>query len=439
MKADIDNLSPVQRKIRLELPAETVDREFSRAYQGISQRVKVRGFRPGKVPRSVLQGIYGDDVKGQVRSQLVENSLGELFKERGIKVVSRPEIEAEDLEEGKAFAFSAVVEVKPEFEIKDYLGQEVEKIKLAVEEEQVETALCRLQESRAHLEPVEDREVVESGDYVILDFVGSVDGKPFPGAKGESYPLEVGKGNALPQFEEAIIGLKKGEEHTIRVPYPKDYFNKEIAGKMVVFSVNVRDIKKKILPSLDDEFAKDHGESATLDELKQIIRTRLENEIQEIQRGDLKERLLTQLIEANPFEVPPSMVNHQVRYLTERRQAREASQGSVPSEPKPSMEQMRKDLEPQALRQVRGMLLVEKISGLEKIEVQDKEVREKIDAIVRSAGRRGTNLREIYGREDAREELRSQMIFDRTLDLLLEQAIVKEEVEPTVDAGEKKS
>ena len=438
MKIDIDTVSPVQRKVRVELPADAVNKEFLRAYESLSQRAKIRGFRPGKAPRSVLKRLYGDEVRGQVLTRLVERSLSEVMRERGLHVVSRPEVEANDLEEGKAFAFSAVLQVKPEIDVKDYLGREVEKVKLSVEEPQAEAALRRLQDAHAHLEPVEDRDTVQRGDFAVIDFAGSVDGKTFPGGKGENYYVEVGGGNALPQFEEALVGLKKNGEHTISVAYPEDYSNRELAGKAVVFSVTVREIKKKILPPLDDEFAKDHGECASLEELKQKIRARLDNEVQAIQESALKEQIVTRLIEAHPFEVPPAMVDHQIRYLMERNQSRLASQGAASSRSGTSIEQMRKELEPHALRQVKATLLIEKIAALEKIEVPDREIQERIEEVARSAGERGAAIREIYRRDDAREDLCSQMVFDRTLDFLLKHAKVKE-VAPPVDAKGKKS
>ena len=438
MKIDVDTVSPVQRKVRVELPADTVNEEFVRAYESLSQRTKIKGFRPGKAPHSVLKRLYGDEVRGQVLQRLVERSLGEVMRERGLQVVSRPEVEANDFEEGKAFTFSALLQVKPEVDVKNYLGQEVERVKLSVEEAQIESALRHLQETHAHLEPVEDRDHVERGDFVAIDFVGSVDGKTFPGGKGENYYVEVGGGNAFPQFEEALIGLKKNGEHTISVAYPEDYFNRELAGKAAVFSVTVREIKRKILPPLDDEFAKDHGECASLEELKQKIRVRLENEVQAIQESSLKERILTRLIDAHPFEVPPAMVDHQVRYLMERNQSRLANQGAASSRSGTSVEQMRKEIEPQALRQVKATLLIEKIASLEKIEISDKEIQEKVEEVARSAGEKGATIREIYRREDAREDLRSQMVFDRTLVFLLEHAKVKE-MAPPIDAKEKKS
>ncbi len=438
MKIDIDTVSTVERKLRVELPADTVNQEFVRAYETLGQKARIRGFRPGKVPRSVLKGLYGDEVRGQVLTRLVEHALGEVIRERGLHVVSRPEVEANDLEEGRDFVFSALLQVKPEIDVGNYSGLEVEKVKLPVDDAQVEAALRHLQESHAQLEPVEDRDTVEQGDCVHLDFVGSVDGKAFPGGKSENTYLELGRGNGLPQFEEALVGLKKNGEHTISVAYPEDYFNRELAGKVATFSVKVREIKRKVLPPLDDDFAKDHGECASLEELKQKLRVRLESEVREIQERDLKEKLLNRLIEAHPFEVPPAMVERQVRFLIERNRSRLAGQGAGASGAEPSVERMRQEIEPHALRQVKTTLLVEKIAAQEKIEVSDKEIQEKVEEAARTAGERGATIREIYRREDAREDLRSQMVFDRTLDFLLAHAKVKEAA-PPIDAKGKKS
>ncbi len=441
MKIDVDELSSVQRKVRVELPSETVASEFNRAYKELGLRAKVKGFRAGKIPRGVLQGIYGDEIKGQVRSQLVEDSLGEVIKERGLQIVSRPEVEAEDLEDARPFSFSALFEVKPEIQVKDYLGVEVEKVKLSVTEDQVDEALRRLQESHARLEPVEDRSIVEKGDFVTLDFEGSIAGTSFPGGKGENYLLEVGGGQSLPQFEEAILGLKSGEPKSVQITYPENYPNKEIANKAVDFAVIVRDIKQKVVPALDDDFAKDHGECASLNELRESIRKRLEDELKHMQEEELKEQMVNRLIESHMFETPKSMVDRQTRYLMERNQGQMAAQVAQASEPAPTTEEIRKNLEVRAVRQVRATLLVEKISQLENLQVSDKEVQDRIDNLARAAGDRAKTVREYYGRHDARDDLRAQMVFDRTLSHLLEHANVKEVDPPVskVDDGDKNS
>ena len=439
MKIDVDELSPVQRKVRVELPAETVASEFAHAYKNLGQRVRVKGFRTGKIPRSVLQGIYGDELKGEVKSHLVEESLGEVIKERGLQIVSRPEVEANDLNEGGPFSFSAVFEIKPEIEVKDYLGVEVEKIKLAVSDDQVQDALKRLQEGHARLELVEGRDIVQPADFVTLDFEGSVAGRPFSGGKGENYTLEVGSGHALPQFEAAVVGLKIGDRQTVQVDYPVSYPNKEIAGKPVDFSITVREIKQKVLPILDDEFAKDHGEHASLDELKSAIRKRLEAELKRYQDEELKEKLVSRLIETHSFTLPPSMIERQTRYLMERYQNQAAGQSGAEADAAPPMEEARKTLEGRATRQVQATLLVEKISKQEKIEISDKDLQERLDNLARAAGERAKGLREYYAKPDARDDLRAQMVFERTVGYLLERAQIKE-VDPPVskvdEAGE---
>ena len=425
MKIDIDELSPVQRKVRVELPAEAVASEFAHAYKNLGNRVRVKGFRTGKIPRSVLQGIYGEEVKGEVKSHLVEESLGEVIKERGLQIVSRPEVEANDLSEGSDFSFSAVFEIKPEIQVKDYLGVEVEKVKISVADDQVQDALKRIQEGHARLELVDGRDIVQTGDFVTLDFEGTIAGKPFSGGKGENYTIEVGSGQALPQFEEAVVGLKIGERQSVPVTYPETYPNKEIAGKTVDFSIIAREIKQKVLPTLDDEFAKDHGEHGSLEELKAAIRQRLEVELKHYQDEDLKEKIMSRLIENHALTIPPSMVERQTRYLMERYQS-QIQQAGAETDAAPPMEEARKNLEGRAARQVQATLLVEKISQQENIEVNDQDVQERVDNLARSAGDRAKSVREYYARPEARDDLRAQIVFDRTLGYLLERAQIKE-------------
>ncbi|MDH3443939.1 MAG: trigger factor [Deltaproteobacteria bacterium] len=422
MKIDVDELSPVQRKVRVELPKDKVALEFSKAYQTLAQRVRVKGFRAGKAPRSVLQGMYGGEIKGQVQSQLVEDSLGEAIKEHGLQIVSRPEIEADELVDGSDFSFSAVFEIKPEIELKDYLGIEVEKINIAVTDEQVDQALKKLQEGHARLEPVENRDVVQAGDFVSLSFTGKIEGKEFPGGKADNYLLEVGAGQTLPEFDKAVAGARRGEAKTAEVNFPENYPNRDLAGKPAEFSLVVQEIKQKVLPALDDDFAKEHGECDSLDELKAKLRVRLEEEFKKYQDDELKERILSRVIEIHAFTPPPALVERQTRYLMERYQDR-ASDGSSPDAP--SMEETRKALEARATRQVQATLLVEKIAQSENIEVPENEVQERIESLARAAGERGKTIRQYYSKHDAREEIRSQMVFDRTLGYLLEKSKVK--------------
>jgi trigger factor len=263
-----------------------------------------------------------------------------------------------------------------------------------------------------------------------LDFEGSIAGKPFSAGKGENYFLEVGGGQALPQFEEAVVGLPQGVPRDIQVPYPENYPNGELAGKTADFSVVVREIKHKVLPELDDDFAKDHGECGSLAELKAVVCARLEDELKHIQQEELKEQIINRLLETDSIVPPPAMVERQTRYLMERYQNRGAGQ------PAPSIEETRKTMEGRALRQVQATLLIEKIAQLEKIDVPDKEVQERVDSLARVAGDRAKTVREVYSKPEAREDLRVQMVFDRTVSFLLERAHIKEVVAPATKVDE---
>ena len=441
MKINVNVISPVQRKIEVELPPEAVREEFARVYGNLVKRAKIRGFRPGKVPRPVLEGIYGEEVRGEVRSRLVESSLQELFRDQKIPVVSQPRVETQDLREGQAFAFSALVEVKPEIEVRDYLGLELRKVKLTVTDTEVDKALQHLQNTHAHLEPVdENRDTAEKGDFVLIDFTGSVDGKPFPEGKVENYLLELGAGQTLPQFEEALIGLQKQTEHAIKVAYPEDYFKAELAGRTALFSILIREIKRKVLPPLDDEFAKDYGECSSLEELREKLRGRLQSQLEEMQNQELKEQILSQLIDRHSFDVPPALVEEQIRYLEQRYRAREAALRSEAQAEPAAADSLRKGWEQQAQRQVRAMLLVEKIGEREKIEVSDEDVQRKVDEMARAAKERASAVRKVYSQPSAREDLRSQMIFDRALHFLFERARITEVHPPLkVDEVDKKS
>jgi trigger factor len=423
MKITLDRITPVQQRVHVEIPPETVKEEFAAVFGKLGAQTKLKGFRPGKIPRSVLEGFYGQEVKREVLSRLVERSLREAVREYAVKVVSRPqvEVEADALEEGAAFGFSALLEVQPEIELKNYLGIELEKIKLSADDAQLDEALRGLQESHAQLVPVGERDRVRSGDFVLIDFVGMVDGKPFAGGSGQGYGLEIGSGKVLPGFEEGLVGLKKDEEHTMSVPYPENYPRRELAGKRVEFRVVVREIKEKVLPVLDDEFAKDHGECATLAELRERVRDRLQAELDQIQIKQLKEQLLARLIAENPFEVPHGLVEERIRHLLEpsRRDPASGAEVSLTTE-------AQNEVAERALRQVQAALLMEKIARVEKIDVPEQELEAEIDRLAHAAKEQGRIVREFYQRPERRDDLRTQLIFERALESVLERARIQE-------------
>jgi trigger factor len=429
MKFQVEALSAVKRRIRVEVPAERVAEEFASAYSSFARRARIKGFRPGKVPRTVLEGYYGIELKSEVFKRLVSGALAEAIRDAALPVVSRPQVEtSEELADGRSFSFSACVEVEPDIVLKDYRGIELEKIRLEVGPEEVEKALARLQEQHARLEPVdESHEAIARGDFAVIDFRGSIGGRELPGARGENYLVEVGAGRVLPEMEQALIGLGKGSERTVAVTYPEDFSNPDLAGRAAQFTIRVREIKKKVMPPLDDDFAREYGGCPTLEELREKIRSRLQEELEEFQQRLLRQRLLDRLVEMHAFEAPPALVEEEMRALDERH-ARPALSVHEAGASEPEAE--RRHLEERAARQVRARLLLERIAAAEKISVSDEELDSRIERMVRSAKEQAAALRKYYASPAARDALRSRLVRERALDLVLSQARIREVESP---------
>lgn len=422
MKCEVDVLTPTQRRLRVEVPAERVDQAFARIYGEIGRRAKVRGFRSGKIPRSILHGLYGAEVQTQALSELVEESLAGAVREQGLEPVSEPRLEVGDLKQEQPFSFTAVVDVKPDIELKEYRAIPLERVRAEVGDEEVDRALAELRERSAQLEPVEDRVRVEEGDYVLVDFSGSVDGKPFPGSAAEGYPVDVGAGKALPEFERGLVGMERDATGTLVVNLPANVRDEGTAGKQAEFEVTVRDIRRKLLPPLDDEFARDYGECDSLPELREKLRSDLQREVDAFQDRRLKERIVERLMEEHDFEAAPSMVDRELSYLVES--ARRRRDPSEADAPEPTTDELREELMPQARRHVKMRLLLEKLAAAEGITASDEEVERRVETLARAGGEQASSVRKQYREDWAREVLRSQLASEKTLDFLLREADV---------------
>ena len=423
MKCEVEVLTPTQRRLRVEVPVDRVGKAFARIYRQVGRQAKVRGFRSGKIPQHVLRGLYGTEIQAQALSELVEEALAGVMQDQGLEPVSEPRLETGELNEAQPFAFTAVIEVKPEFDLKNYRAVPVERVRADVSDEDVERALKALQDRNAQLEAVEGRDRVEDGDHVLIDFSGSVEGKPFPGNTAENYAVDIGAGQALPEFERGLVGMTLGVPGSITVNFPGEVREAQVAGKSADFEVTVRDIRSKVLPRLDDEFARDYGECDSLEELREKVRAELQSEIETYQNGPLKDQIIERLVEDHTFEVAPSMVDRELSYLMRRAQSRKEPSGS--EAPEPTTEELRDELTPQAQRRVKMMLLLEKIAAAEGIAASDEEVDRRIEAMARASGEHAASVREQYGQAWARETMRSQLVSEKTLDFLLEEADVR--------------
>ncbi len=420
LKIDVEDLDSTKKRLQIEVPGEVVNREIDSAYRKLGKRVKVKGFRPGKVPRNILQRYYADYIENEVISTLINDTYFEAISDRDIKPVSRPTIDNGTLEEGKAFAYSATVEVKPDIQVKNYLGLQLEERKAEVAKDDIGKRLRELQELHAQLVTVEGRKRIREGDFVIVDYEGISGGKPFEGSSGKDFMLQVGSGRFLPELEEKLTGMQCDDEKEIEITFPEDH--PTLAGKKALFRVRIKEIKKKVIPKLDDEFVKDIGEYEDLKALKAGIRQDLKREAEESARRDLEKQLIEKLIEGNSFDVPRSMVERQIEYFVADTKIRLASQGLALKDVGAEEAKLRKDFEEAALKRVKQGLILEKISALEGVSVKDEEVTERLREISLRTNQDVGKVRAYYKEGDRMDELRARILEEKTLGYLLERS-----------------
>jgi trigger factor len=422
IKIDVEDLSSTKKRLQIEVPGEVVSKEIDSAYRKLSKKAKVKGFRPGKVPRTILERYYGDYVHNEVMSTLISDTYVKAISEKDIKPVSQPTIDNGTLEEGKAFEYSATVEVKPDVDVKDYLGLQLQGRKVNVAKGDVDKRLRELQDLHAQLVTEEKRKKIREGDFVLIDYEGSSDGRPFEGSSGKDLMLHIGSGGFVPGFDERLIGAQRDDEREVEMTFPEDH--PSMAGKQAVFRVKVKEIKKRILPKLDDEFAKDIGEFKDLKELKARIREDLKREGEESAKRDLERQLVEKLIERNSFDVPRSMVEGQIDYFVADTKIRLASQGVDLKDVRIDEGKLRKDFEEAALKRVKQGLILEKISALEGISAEDEEVTERLREISLRTNQNLEKVRGYYQKGDRMADLRARIVEEKTLDFLLKRSTI---------------
>ncbi|MDP2971331.1 MAG: trigger factor, partial [Deltaproteobacteria bacterium] len=327
MNIIVEEISSIKKKVNVEIPDDQVTKEVESFYQQVGKQAKIKGFRPGKIPRGILERHFKDYVKSEVIQKLIQETYPAALSEKDLHPVSPPVIDPGELESGKPFQYSATVEVKPEIKIEGYIGLNIEGKKESPKEEEVEERLKGLQNLHAQLRTVPEPRPIQSGDHVIIDYEARMDNKPLEEGKAVDFTVEVGSGRFIPALEEKLVGLNLEEEKEIEVPFPEDYGYKKWAGKTVSFLVKVKEIKEKVFPPLDDEFAKDLGDYASLEDLKAKLKEEIEKEKELILDRQLKDQLIEQLIQANSFEIPESMVVEQAKALVSDTKLRLASQG----------------------------------------------------------------------------------------------------------------
>ncbi len=422
MKFDVEHISDVKKKIRIHVPKETIEEKIDRAYGRLRKTAKIKGFRPGKAPRNILEKYYRDQVMEEVSKSLVQEGYTKVLEE-GIVPVSYPHYGGEELREGEDFAFSLTVDVKPELDIKGYEGLEIKRRKVEVSDDEVRAELEKLRKSFAAYNPVEDRGI-EMGDQVTIDFEGFVNGEPIEQGKAENATVDVGSNTFVPGFEEGLVGLKKGEEGEVKAKFPDDYHEKSLAGKEAVFKVRVKEIKRAELPELDDEFAKDVGDFSCIEELEARIASDIRDSKEQKERKRLENELMEKLLEINPFDVPESMLESQIHYRKGELRNRMTGFGMESEEIEKHLEEMNEEIRKQAELEVKGGLLLEAVAKKEGIEVTDGDLESFFGDMAAKTGRSVDELRSYYG--DQIGHLRNSLMDKKVLDFLMDKAKIIE-------------
>jgi len=422
MNVNVEDISSIKKKVNIEISEDQVTKEVDSFYKDLGKKAKIKGFRPGKVPRNILERYFKDYVKAEVVQKLIQETYPTALSEANLHPVSNPMIDPGEVESGKPFQYSATIEVKPEIKLEEYLGLNVEGKKEEVKDEEVEERLKGLQNLHANLKTIEETRPVQNGDFVIIDYEAKMDGKPLEEGKAIDFTVEVGSGRFIQALEEKLIGLRSEEEREIEIFFPEDYGYKKWAGKTIAFHVKIKEIKEKILPILDDEFAKDLGDYSSLEELKVKLKQEIEGEKKLALDRQLKDQMVDQLLQKNTFDVPESLVDEQTKTLVSDIKLRLATQGMKIDALGVSEEKLQKDYREAAIRQVRTFLILEKIAGQEGITVTDEEVEGRLREISERTHQKYDVVKRYYEKNGLIPEVKAGIMNEKTLNFLLEKA-----------------
>ena len=422
---NIEELSSVKKKLSFEIPWNEVKNELDAVYRDIGKKAKIKGFRPGKIPRKVLETYFKEQAENETINNIVNKFYWQALEEKRIVALSRPDIDQEGLKENSDFSFSASFETEPEFEPKGYKGIELEKEIFQVTENDMEKRISELKQMFATMEEVKDDRPAVKGDFVVMDFAGNLNGESPPELKADNYFLEIGSQRFIPGFEEQLIGRKKGEEKSIKVVFPKDYHEKKFADKEVTFNVTIKNIKEKKLPEVDGNFIKNFDKYDSLEDLKNDVRKSLEEESQRLSEINLRNKVTEILRKENEFEAPPSLIERQIFYMMADTQRRMTSAGM---DEKNAMElsfKMRDKFKDEAVKTVKTFLLLKKIAQKESFIVEEGDTEKHIQELAVKYGRDYELLKKTYENEENRDNLKVELIQKKVFDFIEQSANIK--------------
>lgn len=428
MKVDVEEVSPVKKVLHVEIPKEDVTQRLNTAYKNLKSSVNLRGFRPGKVPLSILERRFGSQIHAEVSGELIQNSYGKALGEASLKPVGEPSLDQPQvLEKGQPYRYSATVEVCPVLEDLTLKGLELEERTHTVNDEEVDAQLEVLQKRSAQLRDVEEDRPARDQDIVIIDYEGFKDDKPLEDAgKTDNFQVEIGSGRMLPEFDEQLVGMKANETKEIRVHFPEDYYNRGLAGQDVTFKVTLKEIKEEVLPELDDEFAKDLGEYETLAALKEAVKEDLEKKYEMETQRQLREQVTDALIAQSEFELPETLIESELAKMVKDAQGMMAQRGVAPDESEEGVKALSEKYRPLAERKVREYILMQKAIEQEGIELTDEMLEKAYEGFADSIGQPVNVIRQFYEKsQEAHEVFKQKALEKEAMEYIIAKANIK--------------
>ena len=426
MKVNIEEVSKLERTMTVEVPKNEVERVLTKLYQHIQKSANVKGFRKGKVPINTVRKMYSEKIQQEAVEEIIREFYPKALAEESLEPITYPKIDIKNFDEAQEFVFSASFEIHPKVSISKYEGLKVVKEILEIKDESVDKILEDLRVGKAKAEPILIERPIENGDIAVIDFVGQRNGVSFEGGTANNFELELGSGQFVPGFEDGVIGMTIGARRDIALKFPSNYGNKELASADVTFAVTLKEIKKKEVPKLDDEFAKSLGPFDSLTQLRNRVREDFEKEEIVRIKKELKSRLLKTFVDENPMDLPLSLVKEQEERLIEDASHRLQQQGFSPAQIEEYQAKWGKDFQESAAFIVHSSFLINQLADTLNLKAGESEVKAKIREYSETTGIDNARLEEYYGKKEVRGNLKFQLTEERVVDYLLEKANITE-------------
>lgn len=423
MSVQVEKLEKNMVKLTVEVPAEEVEKALQAAYMKEKNKISLPGFRKGKVPRAMIEKMYGPAIfYEEAANALIQDNYASAMDESGEDIVSRPTVDIVQIEKGKPFIFTAEAAVRPEVTLGKYKGVQVTKVDTTVSDEEVQNALERERQKNSRTVTVTDRPVA-SGDTAVIDFEGFVDGKAFDGGKGENHSLEIGSHSFIDTFEDQLIGHNAGDDVDVNVTFPEKYQEAELAGKPALFKVKIHEVKAKELPELNDEFAQDVSEFDTLDAYKEDLKKQLEKDKEDEAKRAKEDEAIQKIIEKSEMDIPDAMIDTQCESMINEFAQRISQSGLTMEQYMQfsgmTMENLKEQVRPEALTRIQSSLVLEQIAKEENIEISDDELNEEITKMAERYGMEADKLKEYMG-DSEKESIKRDLSINKAVDIIME-------------------